>query len=143
MFLNRHQAQGCVFPPGTLLEVWSVRFNVYHRGIAGRCVWNGSQEILHARKSQGVQRSNMIEFAEGQVIRVLRVPRSAEEQFVILSRAYSQIGHPYHLLIANCEHFANWAATGMPHSEQLAQAGTITFTTICLAAVIFARQNRE
>ena len=66
-----------------------------------------------------------------------------EEQLIILRRAYSQIGHPYHLLIANCEHFANWAATGVAYSEQVNNASAITFTTVCLTVAIFASQNQQ
>jgi hypothetical protein len=40
-----------------------------------------------------------------------------------LDRACSQIGYPYNLLFANCEHFANWAFSGVPGSPQLTKYG--------------------
>lgn len=132
------RSQGCIYSPGTLLEVWSARYGVNHRGIAGHCQWDGSQEVVHARKDRGVYCSTLFEFAEGQIPKVVLLPQSIPEQHMILHRAYSQIGHPYHLLIANCEHFANWAATGLAYSDQVTRAGTVAFGTFFLAVAIMA-----
>jgi hypothetical protein len=53
------------------------------------------------------------------MVEVTDAPCTLEHQRAILGRAYSQIGHPYHALVANCEHFATWAFNGAPESPQL------------------------
>lgn len=109
----------CYYPPGTWLRVRSPR-GVYHHGIVVGCGSDGSPLIVHALKGQGVACTVCTEFSGNLPMEVVRYPRSHQEGQSIASRAYSQLGAPYDLFSANCEQFASWAVTGVPHSEQLA-----------------------
>lgn len=41
---------------------------------------------------------------------------------MVVARAESQMGNPYNLFNANCEHFADWAARGIKETKQVRTA---------------------
>lgn len=107
------------YPPGTWLRVRSPR-GVYHHGIVVGYGSDGTPLVVHALKGQGVACTGWAEFSGNLLVEVVRYPRSHQGGQSIASRAYSQLGAPYDLFSANCEQFASWAVTEVPHSEQLA-----------------------
>jgi Lecithin retinol acyltransferase len=106
------------YPPGSLLRAKSDWLRPDHEGIAGRITPSGEQEVIHARE-RGVEVTNIREFAAGRHIELTDCSRSCGHQRIVLQRAYSRIGSPYNLLVANCEHFSRWAFYGVPDSPQL------------------------
>lgn len=109
----------CYYPLGTWLRVRSPR-GVFHHGIVVGYGPDGTPLVVHSLKGQGVACTFFAEFSGNLPVEVVRSPRSHQEGQSIANRAYSQRGAPYYLFSANCEHFASWAVTGVPHSEQLA-----------------------
>jgi hypothetical protein len=107
------------YAPGTWLRVRSPGW-VDHHGIVVGYGPDGALSVVHALKRQGVVRTLPAQFSGNLPLEVVRYPRSHQEGQSIASRAYSQLGAPYDLFSANCEQFASWAVTGVPHSEQLA-----------------------
>ncbi len=89
-----------------------------HFGIFVGTTPDGTPMVLHSNGTCVVLTS-LDEFALGRVVEVVEAPCTFEHQRAILGRAYSQIGHRYDALFANCEHFANWAFFGVPDSPQL------------------------
>lgn len=55
-------------------------------------------------------------------------------------KAYNQIGKPYDLFSANCEHFANWVVSGVPSSEQV-QIVIFSLFLVGAVAVIAAEKQ--
>jgi hypothetical protein len=89
-----------------------------HSGIFAGIEPVGTPMVLHSRPPFVVLTS-LDEFALGRVVEVVDSPCTLDHQRVILDRAYSQIGHRYDELFANCEHYATWAFYGVPESPQL------------------------
>jgi hypothetical protein len=106
--------------PGTVLQVWSRQFLVFHKGIVD---WadpiSGHPRVIHSIKGRFVETTSFAEFANGELVTILSVPQTRQQQVQVLQRMHSIEGKPYHLLNANCEHVVNWALTGDAHSEQL------------------------
>lgn len=106
--------------PGTVLQVWSRQFLVFHKGIVD---WadpiSGQPRVIHSIKRRFVESTSLAEFANGEPVSILSVPQTLQQQVLVLKRMHSIEGKPYHLLNANCEHVVNWALTGDAHSEQL------------------------
>jgi Lecithin retinol acyltransferase len=116
--------------PGTVLQVWSRQFLVYHKGIVD---WydpiSGQPRVIHSIKGSFVESTSLAEFANGEPVAILSVPQTRHQQVLVLQRMHSIEGKPYHLLNANCEHVVNWALTGNAHSEQL---------TVCALLAVLA-----
>jgi hypothetical protein len=89
-----------------------------HDGIIGIPLSDGRATVIDNTRD-GVQARNFEEFADGRRVDYVWVPDSPEQQDAVLNRAYSQLGQPYKLFSANCEHFVSWVVTGVPDSPQL------------------------
>jgi len=108
-----------VLVPGSLLKAKkSVGLPLDHSGIFAGSQKGGTPIVLHSRQ-RGVVWTTFEEFSLGREVQIVDVPATLEHQRVVLQRAWSQIGHPFDLLIANCEHFASWAFYGEAESPQL------------------------
>jgi hypothetical protein len=117
VYINYIQPQALPYP-GSILKAKSPGLRSDHSGIFAGTWPAGTPLVLHSRPPVVVLTS-LDEFALGRVVEVVDVPCTLEHQRAILGRAYSQIGHPYDPLLANCEHFATWAFYGVPESPQL------------------------
>lgn len=106
--------------PGMLVRALSSGLWPHHLGILAGSGPDGTLLIIHSRE-RGVEFTSLEDFALGRPIEVVATPYSAEHQRAVLERACSQIGRPFSLVLANCEHFANWAFYGVPRSPQLGQ----------------------
>ncbi len=104
--------------PGSMLKAKSRGLWPDHFGIFEGASPDGTLIVLHSTE-EGVVRTSLEEFALERGVEVVKVPCTFQHQRAILDRASSQIGRPYNVLLANCEHFANWAFSGVPASPQL------------------------
>jgi hypothetical protein len=104
--------------PGSLLRAKSPGPALDHSGILGKPLPDGRWSAVHSDK-RGVVLTQFEDFANDRWVEVVDTPHSPEHQRAILERAYSQIGRPYNVFFANCEHFATWAFYGEPESPQL------------------------
>ncbi len=134
MYVN----ESCRYLPGTVLRVGS-QWGFHHYGITDRPSW-GTETVIHATKGRGVESTSLAEFAAGHPVEVARSPQSSSEQNTILQRAYSQIGKPYALFDANCEHFVNWVLSGVAYSKQLS-IGIAAILAVCIAAGMSASRR--
>ena len=97
---------------------------------------------------QGVQLVSLAEFAPDGVTRVRNPDATLAQRAAAVDLAASRIGErSYHLIRSNCEHFANWCATGVAVSHQVIAAvkafAELAFTAlISLLAVSLARTAR-
>ncbi len=75
----------------------------------------------------------------------LMVHADALSSSQIVSRAKSILGRTgFHLLTANCEHFANWCATGRWESHQAQLAGVVvSCVSLCILATNRGRVLRS
>jgi hypothetical protein len=89
--------------------------------------------VVHNRPERGVVCTTFEEFSGGQPVEVVSKPRPHQGAYYA-RKAYSQVGQPYNLFSANCEHFANWVVSGVPFSEQLQ---TAVFMCLLAGAVAF------
>lgn len=110
------------YVPGSILKVWSTRYNVFHYGVVDWPSAFGQPRILHSPKGGKLCSTALNEFTEGNTPEPTWVPHSREEQVSIISGMRQQIGKPYDLLTANCEHVVSLAATGRSYSPQLQAA---------------------
>jgi hypothetical protein len=124
------------YPIGAKIRVPS-GWGPYRYGIVAEPV-SGTQTVVHNTKGKGVQHTTLGEFSDGQPIEVRQIPRSYGDGNTILWRAKSQIGKPYDLFSANCEHFVNWAIEGTPRSEQLA---FVVVASLVIGGVILAARQ--
>lgn len=122
--------------PGSVVRVWSRRYLFWHKGMVD-CPdpLTGEQRVVHSEKGQFVRSTSLCEFAAGELIHVLWVPQTWDQQNAALQRIHSLDGKPYDLFVANCEHVVNWAVTGKSFSEQLGLAAVVAagFTVVALA----------
>ncbi len=127
------------YPPGAILRAKSPGISPDHWGIAGRIRPDGTQEIAHSRPPWGVHVTSLGEYALGRSIE-FEPPYCPEHGCDVSERAYSQVGRPFNLLFANCEHFATWAFSGMAESQQLRQyAGGLAVAGLVLSALTTGR----
>jgi hypothetical protein len=124
------------YPTGAIIKVPS-GWGPYHYGIVAESIL-GTQTVVHNTKGKGVQHTTLNEFSDGQPIEVKLTPRSYGDGNTVLRRAKSQIGKPYDLFSANCEHFVNWASEGTPRSEQLA---FVVVASLVIGGVILATRQ--
>lgn len=104
-------------PAGALLRTKSYGIRPDHMGVAGLII-DGKRSVIH-NTARGVVVTSLEEFALRRAVEVVMTPLSPAHGAMIVARAYTQIGRPYSLLFANCEHFATWAFSGVPESPQL------------------------
>ena len=124
------------YPIGANIRVPS-GWGPYHYGIVAEPV-SGTQTVVHNTKGKGVQHTTLEEFSGGQIIEIVRAPQSFRDVNIILRRAKSQIGKPYDLFSANCEHFVNWVIEETPRSEQLA---FVVVASLVIGGVILATRQ--
>ena len=123
--------------PGSVLKVWSRRYHFWHKGMVD---WpdslTGEQQVIHSDKGNFVRTTSLSEFAAGEMVHILWVPQTWDQQNSALQRMHSLDGKPYDLFVANCEHVVNWAVTGKSYSEQLGLAAVLAagLTVVALAA---------
>jgi hypothetical protein len=123
--------------PGSVVKVWSRRYHFWHKGMVD---WpdplSGEQHVIHSDKGNFVRTTSLSEFAVEEMVHILWVPQTWEQQNSALQRMHSLDGKPYDLFVANCEHVVNWAVTGKSYSEQLGLAAVLAagLTVIALAA---------
>jgi len=117
MYINIVEQQLLLYP-GSMLRAKSRGLWPDHYGIFEGAAPDGRLIVLHSTE-EGVVRTSLDEFALGREVVVVKAPAALEQRRAILERARSQIGHPYDVLFANCEHFATWAFYGAPESPQL------------------------
>ena len=117
MYLSNFE-QEPLLVPGSLLRAKTPGLPPDHSGILREQLPDGRWLVVHSRE-RGVVLTPLEEFALGRLVEVMDTPCTLEHRRAILGRAYSQIGHPYHVLFANCEHFATWAFAEVPESPQL------------------------
>ena len=88
----------------------------------------GDGTVVHARPDDfrrpfgggRVERTSRGEFAAGRPVRVVTEPPAAFEPAAIVARALAHVGRDgYSPVVANCEHFATWCATGRRASRQI------------------------
>lgn len=107
------------FQPGDIVAI-RVFGAIWHMGVV---TFRGSvisASFLH----RGVIEQPLREFANGKKIHFAGNPAILPPEIVV-QRAESRIGEPWHLLNANCEHFAHWAHGLQPQSPQLARAAGV------------------
>jgi len=110
----------------------------WHVGIYIGRDYFGRDWVIHNDKGGVVKEDVLSTFAAGfPVSLVQRVASTWGEQQQIVARAHSLLGQKFDLLDFNCEHFANYAQTGVAHSPQLRFAiGATAF--IALFAIILS-----
>ena len=89
----------------------------------------------------GIRIVGYADFARGRSTQVTNPAASPAERDLAVQRALSRVGeHRYSLTGNNCEHFANWCATGIAISQQviawLAALARIAFAAAATAFVI-------
>jgi hypothetical protein len=112
---------------GERLEVnrWlaGTAFRYVHHGID-----MGDGTVVHARPRDfrnpfgggSVVRTSFAEFADGQEVRTTLEPPAEFPPEEVASRAAAHVGREgYCPVVANCEHFATWCATGERRSRQV------------------------
>ena len=93
----------------------------------------------------GVRVVEFADFARGRPTRIQNPDASPAERAVAVERAEARIGERrYSLSGNNCEHFANWCATGVAISHQVAAffkalAQMVTAAAWSLLALLVAR----
>lgn len=99
------------------------RHGYYHHGIS-----SGADTVIHYagelrhHEHAPVEETTLESFRKGAPIIIVR-HRHPLPPDVVLERARSRLGErQYSLLTNNCEHFANWCATGSACSRQVEQA---------------------
>jgi hypothetical protein len=112
--------------PGSVVKVWSRRYHFWHKGMVD---WpdplTAEQRVIHSEKGNFVRTTSLSEFAIAEMVHILWVPQTWDQQNAALERMHSLNGKPYDLFVANCEHVVNWAVTGKSYSEQLGLAAMI------------------
>jgi hypothetical protein len=116
--VSRFKARG-----GSVVKVWSRRYHSWHKGMVD---WpdplTEEQRVIHSEKGNIVRTTSLSEFTAAEIVHILWVPQTWEQQNSALERMHSLDGKPYDLFVANCEHVVNWAVTGESYSEQLGLA---------------------
>jgi len=128
--------------PGSVVKVWSRHYCFWHKGMVD---WpdpfTGEQRVIHSEKGQFVRTTSLAEFAAGEMVHILWVPQTWDQQNSALQRMHSLDGKPYDLFIANCEHVVNWAITGKSYSEQLGLAALIAAGLAVVALATSAQRG--
>lgn len=130
-----HQVRTVPLVPGSVLQVWSKQYGVYHKGVVDWPDLYGNPRVIHSPKGSAVRSTSLEEFAEGRAPEVLWIPQNAWQQSAMIERIRSLVGLRHDLLNANCEHVVNWALTGKWHSQQLAAAGAMAALVLVAVTV--------
>jgi len=126
---------------GTAISYW-------HHGID-----MGDGTVVHARPHDfrkpfgggSVVRTSLEAFADGEEVRVTREPLAVFPPEDVARRAAAHVGRDgYCPVVANCEHFATWCATGERRSRQVERVvrriATVAATVV--AGVVALRGGR-
>lgn len=97
-----------------------------------------SQEVYDYTSESGFRRIIRAEFADGQIISVVRAIPWHQAQFVRARlRALMRNPRQYDLLQWNCETFAEWLTSGVARSAQV--AGVLIAVGLVLAIALLTR----
>ena len=121
--------------PGSVLQVWSRQYGVYHKGVVDWPDSYGNPRVIHSPKGSVVKSTSLEEFAEGQAPKVLWTPQTTWQQFAMIERMRSLIGLRHDLLSANCEHVVNWALTGEWYSQQVAAVAAVLIVAVAIGVL--------
>ncbi len=103
----------------------------------------GDGTVVHARPDDfrrpfgggRVERTSFQEFAAGSEVVIVTDPPAVHPPEDVARRALSHLGkNGYCPVIANCEHFATWCATGEHRSRQVEVAVALAATALVWAA---------
>jgi hypothetical protein len=126
---------------GTALPYW-------HHGID-----MGDGTVVHARPHDfrnpfgggSVVRTSLAEFAEGREVRLTLEPPALFPAEEVARRAAALVGRDgYCPVVANCEHFASWCATGERRSRQVEAVvrRVVTAAATVVAGIVALRGGR-
>lgn len=102
------------------------RFGYTHHGI-----YVGNDTVVHYLNEEGITTASLEEFSLGHNVWVRSHCNARYSGEECAERAWSRVGEDnYNLVFNNCEHFANWCATGEARSEQVENAVKIVSDTI-------------
>jgi hypothetical protein len=126
-----------------VLGQWIRTWNgiVFHHGIVSGFWLNPATNtwsvvVTHTIQHYGVVATSLEEFCQGRPIEILTEPSSPEHQKMVLATAEVNIGRPYNLFSANCEHFASHCYTHKSESPQL-RGHVLALSLIASAALLF------
>jgi hypothetical protein len=113
----------------------------------------GDGTIVHARPHDfrnpfgggSVVRTSLEEFADGEEIRPTQAQPAAFPPEEVARRAAAHVGRDgYCPVVANCEHFATWCATGERRSRQVEAVvrRVVTVAATVVAGVVALRGGR-
>jgi hypothetical protein len=110
----------------------------------------GDGTVVHARPHDFrrpfgggiVVRTPLQEFADGEAVRTVNEPPAAFAPHDVAARALAHVGRDgYCPMVANCEHFTTWCATGRAssrHVEAVVRGATaMAATTVAVAVAWF------
>jgi hypothetical protein len=113
----------------------------------------GDGTVVHARPDDfrnpfaggSVVRTSLEEFADGQPVRTTAEPPAVFSPAEVARRAAAHVGRQgYCPVVANCEHFANWCATGERRSRQVEAVvrRVVTVAATVVAGIVALRGGR-
>lgn len=131
--------RGKWYPIGTHIRIRRPS-GIYHHAIivGGSIATVGPVMVVDNAKSTGVDYRSLDEVAGSDPVEEVARPQSPRHADAIVERAFSQRGSSYDLFSKNCEHFATWCMSAVPHSHQLAFAVVMMLLTI---GVVWAASN--
>lgn len=127
------------FIPGSILTVRSTRFTaIKHWGVVD---WqfdeNGQPRMWHSQKSDVLRCTDYAYFSSGEPCEELWIPKTRDQQRLIIERLRSKTGLPWHLTAANCEQVVRWAIDGSPRSGQLEVGFALTLLAVAVGVTAF------
>ena len=146
MLIQKYQpcySDGSQMSPGDEPEVSCADIRpIPHRGLIYRLLEGPADvidvQIVHNSKRCGVCVVSWQDFAQGEQVRLRRRPASIEHARLIVELAETRIGHPYHALAANCEHFTDFCFNGIEgesttlHTAALVGLGVVALFTLAV-----------
>ena len=130
------------------------------RWLAGSAVayWHhgidmGDGTVVHARPHDfrnpfgggSVVQTSLAEFADGEDVRTTATPAAVFPPEEVARRAAAHVGRDgYCPVVANCEHFATWCATGERRSRQVEAVvrRVVTVAATVVAGIVALRGGR-
>lgn len=131
------------------------------RWLAGSAVayWHhgidmGDGTVVHARPHDfrnpfgggSVVQTSLAEFADGEDVRTTATPAAVFPPEEVARRAAAHVGRDgYCPVVANCEHFATWCATGERRSRQVEAVvrRVVTVAATVVAGIVALRGGRS
>jgi len=106
--------------------------------------WTSLGAVAHTTPEYGKHLGTLDEFAAGTSVRVKRVNRTFEQNYLVEVRAVADLGREYDACHANCEHDATRVHDGVPKSPTI-EALTLgaVFIGLCAAVVYFRNQPQS